>query len=131
MHRARMTIKKDHDVVRGPHEAKFLAAGGIVAALAAASCCVVPFALFMLGVSGAWIGNLTVLEPYQPIFVAIALSCLGYGFYLVYREPKFACTEGSYCAKPSSSRIAKIGLWSATIIVIIALGFPRLALLFL
>ena len=105
--------------------------GGILAALGAASCCVVPFALFMLGVSGAWISNLTALEPYQPVFAAVALGFLGYGFYLVYRKPKVACAEGSYCAKPGSGRAAKIGLWTATILVVVALGLPRLAPLFL
>ena len=108
-----------------------VAAGGVLAALGAASCCVMPFALFMLGVSGAWIGNLTALEPYQPVFVAIAAACLGYGFYLVYRKPEVACAEGSYCASRSSSRLAKIGLWMAMIIVVIAVGFPRIAVLFL
>lgn len=109
---------------------RLVAAGGVLAALGAASCCVLPFALFMLGISGAWIGNLTALEPYQPLFVAIAAGCLGYGFYLVYRKPRAACTGGSYCASPSSSRIAKIGLWVATVVVIIAVGFPRIAVLF-
>jgi mercuric ion transport protein len=108
-----------------------LALGGILGALGAASCCVVPFALFTLGISGAWISNLTALEPYQPVFVAVTLSFLGYGFYLVYRKPKVACAQGSHCAKPSSGRIAKIGLWTATVLVIIALGFPKLAPLFL
>jgi mercuric ion transport protein len=108
-----------------------VAVGGILAALGAASCCVVPFALFTLGVSGAWIGNLTALEPYQPVFAAIAAACLGYGFYLVYRKPKAACVEGSYCASPSSSRLAKIGLWTALVLVVIAVGFPRIAALFL
>ncbi len=105
--------------------------GGILAALAAGSCCVVPFALFTLGVSGAWIGNLTALEPYQPLFAAITFGFLGYGFYLVYRKPKVACAEDSYCAKPSSGRTAKIGLWTATVLVAVALGFPKLAPLFL
>ena len=105
--------------------------GGILAALGAASCCVVPFALFMLGISGAWISNLTALEPYQPIFAAVTFGFLGYGFYLVYRKPKVACAEGSYCAKPSSGRTARIGLWTATVLVVIALGFPKLAPLFL
>jgi periplasmic mercuric ion binding protein len=65
-----------------------LAAGGVVAALGATSCCVIPFALFVAGVSGAWISNLTALERFQPIFVAAAVGCLGVGFYLVYRKPK-------------------------------------------
>jgi mercuric ion transport protein len=110
---------------------RLAAAGGILAALGAALCCVVPFALFLLGVSGAWIGNLTALERYQPVFAAIAAACLGYGFYLIYRRPKIACAEGSYCASPSSSRFAKIGLWTALILVVIAIGFPRIAALFL
>lgn len=110
---------------------KLLAAGGMLAALGAASCCVIPFALFMLGVSGAWIGNLTALEPYQPIFAIIAAGSLGYGYYLVYRSPTVACAEGSYCAKLGSNRAAKVGLWTATVPVVVALGFPKIALLFL
>ena len=126
-----MTIKEERRLVGVPRGPRLLAAGGILAALGAASCCVAPFALFTLGVSGAWIGNLTALEPYQPVFAAIAAACLGYGFYLVYRKPKVACAEGSYCARPSSNRLAKIGLWTATVLVIVAVGFPRLATLFL
>ena len=114
----------------GARQAALLSAGGILAALGAASCCMIPFALFLAGVSGAGIGTLTALEPYQPIFAAIAVGFVGYGAYLVYWKPKAACAEGSYCAKPSSGRIAKIGLWTATILAIIALGFPKLAPLF-
>jgi mercuric ion transport protein len=131
MQHVSMTIKDDHRVADASQTPKFLAAGGILAALGAASCCVVPFALFTLGISGAWIGNLTALEPYQPAFAAIAVASLGYGFYLVYRKPKAAYAEGSYCANPSSHRLAKIGLWTATVLVILALGFPRVAVLFL
>jgi mercuric ion transport protein len=116
---------------RSSAKAGLASAGGILAALGAASCCVVPFALFTLGISGAWIGNLTALEPYQPIFAAVTVGCLGYGFYHVYRKPKVACAEGSYCAKPSSARGAKIGLWTAVVLVVVALGFPKLAPLFL
>ena len=112
-------------------KAELMSLGGIVAALGAASCCVIPFLLFMLGFSGAWISNLTALAPYQPIFAAVTAGFLGYGFYLVYRKPKVACADGSYCAKPGSGRVAKIGLWTATILVIVALGFPKLAPLFL
>jgi mercuric ion transport protein len=108
-----------------------LSIGGIIAAIGAASCCVIPFALFLVGVSGAWIGNLTALEPYQPIFAAVALGFIGYGAYLVYWKPKAACAEGSYCARPASSRMARIGLWSAGTLVVIAVGFPYLVRAFL
>ena len=112
-------------------KAGLISLGGILAALGAGACCVVPFALFMLGISGAWISNLTALEPYKPIFVSVTVGFLGYGFYLVYRKPKVACAEGSYCAKPSSGRTAKIGLWTATVLVVVAIAFPKLAPLFL
>jgi mercuric ion transport protein len=116
---------------RGAKRAGLLAAGGILAAIAAASCCVVPFALFLLGIGGAWIGNLTALEPYQPLFAVSALSAIGYGFYLVYRRPEVACEDGSYCASPKSMRLAKTGLWTATTLVAVAVAFPRVAPLFL
>jgi mercuric ion transport protein len=117
----------DHPV----RNAALMSVGGILAALGAAACCVVPFVLFTLGISGAWISNLTALEPYQPIFAAVAIGFLGYGFYLVYWKPKVVCTDGSYCAKPGAGRTAKVGLWTATVLVVIALAFPRLAPLFL
>src|SRR5215813_11348073 len=124
MHPPFMAIKEDHRVSGASRGPKLLAAGGILAALGAASCCVVPFVLFTLGVSGAWIGNLTALEPYQPIFAAIAIACLGSGLYLVYRRPTTGCAEGSYCASRPSNRVAKIGLWTATVLVVVAIGFP-------
>jgi mercuric ion transport protein len=131
MHLARMTIKDDYRDADMPRGAKLLATGGILAALGAASCCVIPFALFMLGVSGAWIGNLTALEPYQPIFVVLAVGLIGCGAYLAYRKPKVACADGSYCARPVLSPMAKIGLWCAGALVMIAVGFPYVARLFL
>lgn len=109
-----------------------LSVGGILAALGAATCCVAPFALFFAGVSGAWIGNLTALKPFQPLFVALAVGCLGTGFYFIYRKPRVAeCVEGSYCARPSSRRLTKIGLWIATILVVVAAGFPYAVRFFL
>lgn len=112
--------------------ASLLSVGGILAALGAASCCVVPFALFIAGVSGAWIGNLTALKPYQPVFVGIAIACLGFGFYSVYWKSKPAdCAENTYCARPSAGRNAKVGLWIATVLIVIAVGFPYAARLFL
>ena len=52
-----------------------LAAGGL-AAILASTCCLGPLVLITLGFSGAWIGNLTALEPYRPIFIGVALVAL-------------------------------------------------------
>jgi mercuric ion transport protein len=105
--------------------------GGILAALASASCCVVPFMLFLFGISGAWIGNLTALAPYRPVFTVATLGFLGWGAFLVYGRRKVACAEGSHCSRRSAGRVAKLGLWTATGLAVIALGFPKLAPLFL
>ncbi|WP_342634038.1 mercuric transporter MerT family protein [Mesorhizobium waimense] len=42
---------------------RLLVAGGLLGALAASSCCIVPLVLFSLGIGGAWISNLTALAP--------------------------------------------------------------------
>src|SRR5690348_14198626 len=107
--------------------AKALSVGGILAALGASSCCVIPFVLFSLGVSGAWIANLTALEPYQPFFAAGALACLAGGFVLVRRDGRATCAEGSSCAHPASDRLVRIGLWTAGVLIVVAIVFPRLA----
>jgi mercuric ion transport protein len=110
---------------------RLLAAGGVLGALAASSCCIVPLVLFGLGVSGAWIGNLTRLAPYQPYFLAATAACLGYGYWLVYRSGKRACAEGEVCARPLPNRLVKTGLVLATILVLGALAFDFLAPLLL
>ncbi len=103
------------------------AASGILGAVAASSCCILPLVLFSLGISGVWIGNLTALAPYQPIFVAITLGFLGYGYWLVYWKPRVACAEGAACARPLPNRIVKISLLVATLLVAAAISFPYVA----
>ena len=102
---------------------RWLAVGGIMGALGAASCCVIPFALFLAGVSGAWIGNLTLLEPYQPIFAGVSVAFIGTGVWRLRKKRQIACADG-YCATPQSDRIARIGLVVAATLVVIAVGFP-------
>ena len=104
----------------------FLSAGGILAAIGASSCCVIPFALFALGVSGAWIADLTALEPYQPLFVAVALACLAGGFVVTRRRRDAACATG-YCTRSSSDRLVRLGLFAAVALVIVAVVFPHVA----
>ena len=102
------------------------AAGGILGALAASSCCILPLVLFTLGISGACIANLTALEPYQPIFFAATAGFLGVGYYLAYRRPRVACADGS-CVRTLPSRLVKAVLWTATALALAALAFRYLA----
>lgn len=101
-----------------------VSAGSILGALAASSCCILPLALFSLGASGAWIGNLTALAPYQPIIIAVTVGFLGGGFYLVYGRSKVGnCEADRTCATPTSERLVKTGLWLSTALIAAALAF--------
>lgn len=61
-----------------------LAVGGILGAMLASACCVLPLALVTLGVSGAWIGNLTMLDPFKPYIAVVTLALIGGGFWHIY-----------------------------------------------
>lgn len=102
---------------------RLVAVGGILGALAASSCCIIPLMLFSLGIGGAWIGNLTALAPYKPLFVTGTAVVLGYGYYLVYWKPKRACADDTACARPIPNRLVQIALWIATLLVIAAFAF--------
>jgi mercuric ion transport protein len=110
---------------------KLVAAAGILGALAASSCCILPLVLFGLGVSGAWIGNLTRLAPYQPLFIGATLSFLGAGYWLVHRDSRRQCVDGALCARPLSNRLVKTALVVATVLVLAALAFDFIAPLLL
>ncbi|GCB05264.1 mercuric ion transporter MerT [Ralstonia sp. SET104] len=99
-----------------------LAAGGL-AALLASTCCLGPLVLVALGVSGAWIGNLTALEPYRPIFIGTALVALFFARRRIFR-PATACKPGEVCAIPQVRATYKLIFWIVAALVLVALGFP-------
>jgi mercuric ion transport protein len=127
-----MNIDRADHVAGNRRRQWFVAAGGLLGALAASSCCILPLVMFGLGVGGAWIGNFTRLAPYQPCFLAATLAFLAYGYWLVYRSGAgAACSDGGSCARPLSNRIVKLGLILATLLVAAALGFDFVAPFFL
>jgi mercuric ion transport protein len=125
-----MTIK-DEEPGAGSFGPVLMAAGGLLGALAASSCCILPLVLFGLGVSGAWIGNFTQLAPYQPCFTAATVSFLACGYWLVQRSRRLACADDMTCARPLPNRLVKAGLIVATILVAAALSIDLLAPLLL
>lgn len=102
-----------------------LLAGGL-AAIFASTCCLGPLVLITVGVSGAWISNLTLLEPYQPIFVGAAVIALLLAWRRIWR-PTAACRPGQVCAIPQVNRAYKALFWAVAALVIVALGFPFVA----
>lgn len=87
--------------------------GGFAAALGL--CCSVPWAVALLGVSGAIaFARLAFLVPYS---LAAAAVFLGFGFWLAYRQP--ACTDGNCPTQPP--RVLRWTMW-VTAAVVVALG---------
>lgn len=111
--------------LRGASGCGVLLAGGVAAILASA-CCLGPLVLLTLGVSGAWIGNLTALEPYRPIFIIIAAAALSIAGQRIWR-PQNACAPGEVCAAPQVRRVQKVLFGVVVALVLIALAFPYLA----
>jgi mercuric ion transport protein len=96
-----------------------LAAGGLLAALGASSCCVLPLALAVAGIGGAWIGSLTALSPYQPAFLGLGALAVGSGLWRAYRRKQAAC-GGPQCGTARSRQWAKAGFWLAAGLLLIA-----------
>lgn len=105
-----------------------LAIGGL-AAILASTCCLGPLVLVALGLSGAWIGNLSRLEPYRPIFIGVALVAMFFAWRRIYR-PAENCSPGEVCALPQTKRLYKALFWIVAALVVIALSFPYLAPIF-
>ncbi len=100
------------------------ATGGVVGALAATGCCILPMVPFSLGVGGVWVGRLASLAPYQPWFIGFAAVSISFGFWQVYGRPKVACADGAACARPLPNRMVKTALWTATVLVLAAIIYP-------
>jgi mercuric ion transport protein len=101
---------------------KLLAAGGVVGAVGASACCVVPLGLASLGVGGAWVGSLTAFAPYQPFFIAFAVVCLGAGYWLVYRRRGAACATAGAGRMVKNVLWVKGALWLGTVVALLAVG---------
>lgn len=102
---------------------------GVLSSLLASTCCVLPLVLVLLGISGAWIGQLAVLRPWTPLFTFIALAALAGAGYLVFR-PAGQCTPVmAACdvgARSLSRRLYLVGALFASSLLL----FPLLAPVF-
>ncbi len=102
-----------------------LVAGGL-ATLLASACCLGPLALISLGLSGAWIGKLTALEPYQPVFIGAALVALFFAGKRIWR-PVAQCAPGEVCALPHVRRAYQILFAGVCALLLATLLFPLIA----
>lgn len=105
-----------------------LYAGGL-AAILASTCCLGPLVLLMLGFSGAWIGNLTALEPFRPYLIAAAVVALCFAYRQIFR-PAVACRPGEVCAVPQVRTTYKALFGLVVALIVIAVSYPFIAPLF-
>jgi mercuric ion transport protein len=125
-----MSERSPVGIARTSQSALSLAVGGLAAGLLASACCILPLALALAGVTGAWIGNLTALSPYQPYFIGFAAASIGLGFWRL-RRSEAACLPGSLCASPAYRRSIQLILWGASLLVASAATVDVLAPLFI
>lgn len=102
-----------------------LVTGGVAAILASA-CCIGPLLLVSVGLGGAWVSNLQVLEPFKPVFLGVSLVAMIFAFRKIYSSGN-ACAPGEICALPQTQLVYKILLWTVLALIQLALTFPYVA----
>lgn len=98
--------------------------GGIGASL----CCVAPLVLLSLGVGGAWMANLTALEPIRPFFIGLTLFFISLSFRKLYLIK--TCEPDQPCGDDEVIRKQRFIFWGVTVPVLGLLAFPLFAPLF-
>jgi mercuric ion transport protein len=98
--------------------------GAVLAAIAASSCCLGPLLLAALGIGGA--GATAALGAYRPYLLAGTAALLGAGFYFTYRKPRVAAGDACGCERPRANRAGRVGLWLATVVVVLVAAAPPL-----
>ena len=115
-------------MAKSSRESSALLAGG-AAALLAGACCLGPLVLVSVGLGGAWLANFQLLEPYRPLFLAIALLALGFSWRRIYR-PAAECLPGEVCALPPVRRAYRAGFWALALLVLFMFAYPYFARFF-
>lgn len=103
---------------------------GVLAAIGASACCVGPLVLLTLGVGGAWIANLTALEPLRAWLIAATLAFLALAFRRLYLQPQ-VCEPGAVCVEPIVLKRQRLIFWVVAVALLALLSVPWLAPFFL
>jgi mercuric ion transport protein len=88
-----------------------------------------PLLLLSLGIGGAWIGNLTALEPYRPMFIALVLLFLVLAFRRLYSAPR-NCDSEAGCAEDRSKNAQRFIFWIVAPLLLVLIAVPWLMPLF-
>lgn len=92
--------------------------GGMLTAVGASICCAGPLILLLLGINGSWIANLTLFEPYKPLFIIATIGMFSWTGWKIHRPVTF-CEPGTVCADSSVQKTRKLIFWVAAVIAFI------------
>jgi mercuric ion transport protein len=112
-----------------PLNAKTAFLGGVLASIGASACCIGPLLLVSVGIGGAWIGNLTAMEPYRPVFISLVFVFLGLAFRQLYFV-KQSCDSDANCAAERTIRAQRLIFWIAVPLLLGLVAVPWLIPLF-
>jgi mercuric ion transport protein len=113
----------------GARSAPVLTLAGI-AALLSSACCVMPLVFAIVGISGAWIGQLRLLAPFSVPLSVLAVGALAFAGYTLYRPSARACDiEGSADCR-TVSKAARRWFWLVVVLTLVPLVVPLAAPLF-
>jgi mercuric ion transport protein len=110
-----------HETTRDGATATVAGLGGLFASLGAIAtwfCCLPIFA----GAASALAGAASVAYGLRPWLLGLAGVSLAFGFWRAYRP--IPCAEGAACATPRGRRRARVVLWVAAGVLVLAATFP-------
>ncbi len=97
--------------------------GSLLAAVAASLCCTLPLIAAIAGISAAGVSGF--FAAWRPYLLGVTALLLALGFYFSYRKPRQeSCEPGSACEHPAAGRYGRLGLWLATVFVVLFAAFP-------
>lgn len=102
---------------------------GVLAAIGASVCCVVPLVLLALGIGGSWVGSLTAMTPYRPIFMGLTFLFIELAFRQLYLVPQ-VCAPGAPCADANTTKRQRLLFWIVPVLLLDLLAVPSLTALF-
>lgn len=102
-----------------------------IAALLSSACCVMPLVFAIVGISGAWIGQLRRLAPWSAPLSVLALASLGFAAWRLYRPAAAAvCDTSDPVACRRVGGAARRWFWLVVVLTLVPLLVPLAAPLF-
>ncbi len=93
-------------------------AAAVVTGFLASICCLGPLLLVILGIGGAWVADLTLLDPIRPWLTGATIAILGLAHYRYWKQRRALACD---CPPP---RHQALWLWLTTGTVALLLAAP-------